>query len=123
MKKGETFVMISGAGKGKAAVQEKGNRASHHTRIGMHFHPKNFKFHYPKAVNKYLASYGFHLNLGIKIEFFSHSVDVFSAPPKREGIYTHLQVLTLGLRLLMMMFVRNILAFYKVSPSQLLVVA
>jgi len=35
----------------------------------------------------------------------------------------HPQVLTLGLRLPMMKFVRNVLAFYKVAPSQLSAVA
>jgi len=69
MKKGETSVMISGTGKGKAAVEEKGKRASHHIRIGMDFDRKTSKLHDQEAVYKYMANYEFHLNLGIKIKF------------------------------------------------------
>jgi len=62
MKKGETSATISGAGKEKAAVEEKGQRASYHTRIRMDFDPKTSKPCNQKAVDKYLASYGFCLN-------------------------------------------------------------
>ena len=48
--------MISGAGNGKAAVEEKGKRASHRTRIEMYFDPKTFKLRDQEAVDKYLAS-------------------------------------------------------------------
>ena len=54
--------MISGTGKGKAAVEEKGKRTSHRTKIGMEFDPKTSKLCDQEAVNKYLANYGFHLN-------------------------------------------------------------
>jgi len=40
MKKGEKSGTVGGAGKGKAGAEEKGKRASHHTRIGMDFDPK-----------------------------------------------------------------------------------
>ena len=62
----------------------------------MDFDPKTSNFHDQEAVDKYLASYGFHLNLGIKIEFCPPYVEVSSAPPKREGVYMHPQVLALG---------------------------
>jgi len=61
--------MISGADKGKDAVEEKGKRASHRTRIGMDFDPKISKLRDQEAVDRYLVSYGFRLNSGIKIEF------------------------------------------------------
>ena len=60
---------ISGVGDGKFAVEEKRKRASQYTRTGMDFNPKTSKLCDQEAVNKYLASYGFWLNLGIKIEF------------------------------------------------------
>ena len=61
MKKEEMSAMISGTGKGKAAV-EKGKRTSHRTKIGMEFDPKTSKLCDQEAVNKYLANYEFHLN-------------------------------------------------------------
>ena len=60
--------MVGGAGKGKAATGEKEKIASHRTRIRMNFDPKTAKL-YNQEVDKYLASYGFSLNPGIKIEF------------------------------------------------------
>ena len=105
IKKGETSATISGVGKGKAVVEEKWKRASHHIRIGMDFDPKTSKLRDQEAVDRYLASYGFRSNSGIKIEFCPHGVDVSLAPPSREGVYMHPQVLTLGLRLPMTRFV------------------
>ena len=90
MKKGETFAKISGAGKGEAVVEKKGKRASHCTRIRMDFDPKASKLGDQEAVYIYLANYEFCLNLGIKIEFCPHGVEVSSASPKREGVYMHL---------------------------------
>ena len=123
MKKGETSATISGVGDGKTAVEEKGKRASYHTKIGMDFDPKTFKLRDQEAVDKYLAGYEFFLNPGIKIEFCPLIVVVSSAPPKGEGVYMHPQVLALGLTLPMTKFLRSVLSFYKVTPSQLSAVA
>ena len=71
MKKREKFGTVSSAGKEKVVVEEKGKRASHRTRIGMDFDPKTSKLCDQEPVDKYLVSYYFHLNLGIKIEFLS----------------------------------------------------
>jgi len=79
----------------------------------------------PKArnqeVDKYLAKYGFHLNPGIKVEFYLH-VDVPLAP-RNDGLYMHPQVLAMGLRLPMTRFGRSVLTFFRVAPSQLSSVA
>ena len=40
-------------------------------------------------MDNYLASYGFNLNLVIKIEFFPQNVDVSVAPPNKEGAYMY----------------------------------
>jgi len=103
--------MASDVGKGKAVVEEKGKRVSHRTRIGMDFDPKTSKHRDQEAVDKYLASYSFHLNLGIKIKFCPHSVDVSLAPPNKDGVYMHPQVLALGLRLPTTRFIRSVLIF------------
>ena len=122
MKTGEKFGTVGGAGKGKAAAEEKGKRTSHHTRIELNFDLKTSKLHSQEDVDKYLASYGFILNPGIKIEFCPHMVDVSLAPPN-SGVNMHPLVLTLVLRLLMTSFVCSILAFYQVTASQFLAVA
>jgi len=70
-------------------------------------------------MDRYLASYGFPLNSGIKIEFCPYGVDVSLIPPNREGVYVHPQILALGLRLPMTRFIHNVLTFYKIAPSQL----
>jgi len=69
MKKGEKSDTVGGADKGKATLQEKGKRASHHTRVRTDFAPKTSKLRNQEAVDKYLASYDFHWSSGIKIEF------------------------------------------------------
>jgi len=70
-------------------------------------------------VDKYLASYGFRWRPEIKIEFNPNNADVSSAPPDKECVYMHPMVLALGLRLPMIKFIRSVLIFYGVSPSQL----
>jgi len=80
---------ISDAGKEKAAVEEKGKRGSHRTRIRMDLDTKTSKLCDQEAVDRYLVSYGFRLNLRIKIEFCPHSVEVSLAPPNREAVYMH----------------------------------
>ena len=69
MKKGETSSMIIDAGDGKAAVEEKGNRSSHHIKVGMDFDPKTFKLHNQKAVDKNSARYRFYLICRLKLNF------------------------------------------------------
>ena len=67
MKKGEISATISGVGTVKAAVEEKAKRASHCMRIEMDSDPKTSKPRDQEAVDRYLASFGFRSNLGIKI--------------------------------------------------------
>ena len=87
--------MVGGAGKGKAATEEKGKRASYHTKIRMDFDSKTSRLHNREEVDKYLKNYDFRLNPGIKIEFCHYGVDIFLAPPN-DGVYMHPQVLALG---------------------------
>ena len=115
MKRREKSGAIGGAGKRKATAEEKGKRTFHCTRIEMDFDPKASKLR-NQEVDKYLASYGFFLNSGIKIELCSHGVDISLASPNG-GVYMYPQVLALGLRLPMMSFFHSILAFYQVTPS------
>jgi len=89
----------------------------------MDFDSKKSKLRDQEVVNRYLASYDFCLNLRIKIEFYSHGVDVSLAPHNGEGVYMYPQVLAQGLRLPMTRFVRSVLTFYKVATSQLSAVA
>jgi len=100
-------------------VEEKGKKASHHTRIGMDFDSKTSKLRDQEVVDKYLASYEFHLNSGTKIKFCPRSVDVSSAPPKGEDVYMQHQVLALGLRLPMQ---NSSALFWLFTKSPLLVV-
>jgi len=76
MKKGEKSNTVGGAGKRKVAAEEKGKRISHCIRIRMDFGPKTSKLLNQEEVDKYQASYGFYLNLGIKIEFCPQGVGV-----------------------------------------------
>ena len=90
MKKGEKSAMMSSVGDGKAAVEEeKGKRASHHTRIGMDFDPKTSKLCDQETVDKYLASYGFCLNPGIKIMFYPLNVNI-SQPRLKGRVYIYI---------------------------------
>ena len=97
MKKGEKSSVVDDAGKGKVVAKEKGNRTSHHTRIGIDFDPKISRLHNQEEVDKYLTNYGFCLNPGDKIEFCPYGVDV-SLVPSNDGVYMHPQVLALELR-------------------------
>ena len=58
MKKVDKFSSSSGIGKGKAATEEMGKKASHRTRIGMDFYPKTSRL-CNQGLDKYLAKYGF----------------------------------------------------------------
>ena len=117
MKRGEKSGTVGSAGKGEAAAEEKGKRTSHRTKIEMDFDPKTSKLRNQEEVDKYLASYALCLNPGIKIEFYPHGVDVSLAPPTG-GAYMHPHVLALGMRLSMTSFIRSVLPFYQVAPSQ-----
>ena len=70
-------------------IEEKGKITSHRTRIRLDFDSKTSKIHNQEVVDIYLASYGFRLNLGIKLEFYPNGVDVSLAPPNRKGVYMH----------------------------------
>ena len=89
----------------------------------MDLDPKTSKLRDQEAVNKYLASFGFRWSPRIKFEFCPNRFDVTSTPPDKEGMYMHPLVLALGLRLPMTKFVRSVLIFYGVTPSQLSAVA
>ena len=111
MKKGKKFGPSDRSDKGKSVPDEKGKRTSHRTWIGMDFDQKTSKLRDQAAVDKYLAGYGFRWSPGIKIEFCPNDVDVSSAPTGKEGVYMHLLVLALGLRLPMTKFARSVLVF------------
>jgi len=119
MKKGEKSGSSDRLDIEKSITEEKGKRTSHRIRIGVDFDPKTSKLRDQEAVDKYLADNGFCLSPGIKIEFCPNDVDVSSAPPGKEGVYMHPLVLALGMRLPMMKFIRSVLVFYEIAPSQL----
>ena len=87
MKKVEKSSSSSGMDKGKPTVEENEKRASH-CRIGIDFDPKTSRLRNQEEVDKYPTKYGFRLNLGIKVEFCPHGVDVSQAPPN-DGVYMH----------------------------------
>jgi len=118
MKKGEKSGVVGSMGKGKTAVEKKRKRASQLKRIGIDFDPKTSRIHNQEEVDTYLANYGFRLNIGIKIEFSPHSVNIFLAL-LNDGVYMHPHVLALGLRLQITRFIRSILTFYRIAPFQL----
>ena len=68
-------------------------------------------------MDKYLANYSFRWSPGIKIEFCPNDADVTSAPPDEEGVYMHLLVLVLRLRMLMTKFIRSVFFLWGHPPS------
>ena len=62
--KGEKFNAFNGAGKGKAATEEKENRSSHRTRVCMDFDPKTIELHRQEEVDEYLENIGLNSPLG-----------------------------------------------------------
>ena len=116
MMKGSKLDAVSSAGKGKATAEEKEKRSQFRTRIGVDFDPRTTKLHSQEEVDEYLAKYDICLSSEIKVEFCPYGADVALALPNG-GVYMHPQVLALGLRLLLMKFVRSVLGFYRVSLS------
>jgi len=73
---------------------------------------------WPKEVDKYLASYGVRLSSKIEVEWCSPETDV-TVSPSACGVYFHFQILALGMKFSITSFVRDVLAHFKVSSSQL----
>jgi len=82
----------------------------------MDFDPKTTKLHSQEEVEEYLENYGVELSPGIKVEFCPLETKFGLS---HRGVYMHPQVLALGLKLSIMKFVRSILTFYIIAPSQL----
>ena len=62
--------------------------------------------------------YDVHFPSNIEVEWCSLGTDVTVLPPT-SGVYFHPQILALGVKLLMTLFVRGVLVYFKVPPSQL----
>ena len=107
MKKREKSGTIGGVGKGKAVVEEKRKRSSHHTRVCMDFEPKTTELHSREDV-EYLKKYKVELSPGIKVEFCPPDTKFDLSPP--DGA---------GLKLSLTRFVCSLLTFYHIATSQL----
>jgi len=79
----------------------------------MDFDPKPHQ----REVDEYLATYDVRLLSKIEVEWCSLEIDVIMSP-HTDNVYFHTQILALGLKLPMTFFVRDVLAHFKVPPSQ-----
>ena len=70
-----------------------------------------------KEVDEYLATYGIRLPSKIEVKWCSPKTDITVSPPIT-GVYFRTQSLVLRVKLLMTPFVRDVLARFKVPPSQ-----
>ena len=84
----------------------------------MDYDPKSHVLDSQKEVDEYLAMYGIHFPSNIEVEWCSLETDV-TMSPLASSVYFHPQILALGVKLLMNSFVRGVLAYFKVPPSQL----
>jgi len=71
-----------------------------------------------KEVDEYLANYGVRLSSNGKAEWCPVKTD-YTMAPKRGSIYLHPQILALGMKFLLTSFIRDLLHYFKVTPSQL----
>ena len=84
----------------------------------MNFDPMPRVLRGQKEVNEYLASHGVRLPSKIEVEWCSPETDITISPPTGY-VYFHPQILALGVKLHLTPFARDVLAHFKVPPSQL----
>ena len=84
----------------------------------MDFKPRTTKLHNQLDVDKYLARYGVCLYPGIEAEFCPQDTE-FMKSPLNVSVYIRPHILALGLKLSLMKFVRGVLNYYRIAPSQL----
>jgi len=68
---------------------------------------------------EYLAHYNGRIGEGIEITLTPRKVDHTKAPTVEGGVYIAAQVLALGVHLPLPSFVREVLSFYKLAPTQI----
>ena len=93
-------------------------RSKHHTRIAMDFDPAIRTLHNQVDVEKYLLKYGVCLPSNVRVDWCPSDTN-YTKAPRAGGMYLHPQVLALELSFPMTGFIRDILRYYQVAPSQL----
>jgi hypothetical protein len=68
---------------------------------------------------EYLMYYNGRIGDGIKVTLAPRKVDFTKAPTVEGGVYIAAQVLALGVHLPLPSFVREVLSFYKLAPTQI----
>ena len=98
-------------------VEEKGKRFYFRTKLGMDFNPRTMRLHSQADVDEYLARYGVRLYPIIKVKFCPQDTEFVKSPPNG-GVYMHPQIQAPELKLPVTKFVRSVLTYYKIIPSQ-----
>ena len=115
---GKSVATGSEARSKKSVVEEKGKRVALRTREARDFDPKPCVLCGQKEVDEYLVLYDISLPSKIEVEWCLSETDV-TVSPFAGSVYFHPQILALEGKLPMIPFVRDVLAHFKVSPSQL----
>ena len=85
-------------------MEAKGKRVALRTREAVNFDPKPCVLRSQKEVDEYLATYDIHLPSNIEVEWCPAETVVTTSPPTG-GVYFHPQILTLGVKLPLTLFV------------------
>ena len=115
---GKSLVVCGETRSKKGAVEEKGKMVALSMREAMDFDTKPRVPRGQKEVDEYLASHDIHLPSKIAVEWCLPETNVTFSPPT-DVVYFHPQILALGVKLPMTLFVRDVLASFKVPSSQL----
>ena len=106
-------VATGGEGRSRGVVEEKGRRVALRTREAMDFDPQSRVLRGQKEVDKYLATYSIRMPSKIDVKWCSLETNIMVSPPA-DSVYFHPQILALGVKLPMTLFVRDALAHFKV---------
>ena len=71
------------------------------------------------GLEEYLAYHNGRIGDDIKVKLAPRKVDYTKAPEEEGGVYIAAQVLALGVHLPLLSFVREVLSFYKLAPTQI----
>ena len=96
----------------------KGKKICPRTQEAMDFNPKPRVLYDQEEVDEYLVMYDVRFPSNVEVEWCSLETNVTVSPPAG-SVYFHPQILALGVKLPMTLFVRGVLAYFKVPPSQL----
>ena len=83
------------------------------------FNPPATAIQNDAGLKEYLAFYNGRIGDDIKVTLAPHKVDYTKAPEEEGGVYIAAQVLALEVHLPLPSFVRKVLSFYKLAPTQI----